>query len=154
MSVLPPCLCLLKTTRANMWSLGSACGIRQALLPGLTSSFHFPGVLPAFECAQQRCLLGQGCSAALPSRFQQPGQAVPWRSGFSCCLFWTVPLVLLSSRLPGRWGALVLPALFLLQLPCLPEPRSAGCRGGVERVPPGSVPWGCCPRPGRAAGVH
>lgn len=51
-----------------------------------------------------------------------------------------------AASFPGRWGALVLPALFLPQLFCLPHPRSAGWRDGVERVPPGSVPW--------AAGVH
>lgn len=138
-----------------MWNSGSACVKRQALLLGLTSLFHFPGVLQALECAQQqRCLPGQGCSAVMPLRFQQCGQAVPWRSGFSCCLFWTVPLVLLSSKLPGRWGALVLPALFLPQLLCLLQLRSAGWRDGVQRVPPGSVPWECCPHPSRAAGVH
>lgn len=63
MSVPPPHVCVLKTSRANIWSSGSACGIGQALLLGLTSSFHVPGVHQALECAQQRCLLGQGCNA-------------------------------------------------------------------------------------------
>lgn len=148
-SVPPPHECLLRTARANLRDSGSACGLRQALLLGFTSSFHFPGVLPAPECAQQRCLLGQGCSAAILE------VSTAWTSRslekwFLLCLFWTVPLVLLSSRLPGRWGALVLPALLLPQLLCLPQPRAAGWRDGVERAAPGSGPWGCC----RAAGVH